>query len=127
MNQTHRPAVTVAALALSAGSLLLIPSGAAADTSGRPASKAAIEHAELQAAGVDRPSKAQIEQRERQHGTAGATGSGSQQQPSSPSSSGGTGAAAWQLALSAALGAVLTGGIVVASRQVTHHGRAVAS
>lgn len=124
MNQTSRPAAAVAAFALSALALLLSPTDASADTAGGP-TKAGIEHSERLAAGADGLSKAQIEQREREQRT---TGGGAQQQlaPSSPSSSSGTGAAAWQLALSAALGAALTGGIVVASRQVTHR-HAVAS
>jgi len=124
MNQTSRPAAALAAFALSAVALLLVPTDAAADTA-RGATKAGVEHSERLAAGADGLSKAQIEQREREQRT---TGGGAQQQPapSSPSSSGGTGAAAWQLALSAALGAVLTGGVVVASRQVTHR-HAVAS
>ena len=117
MKQTSRPAAAVAAFALSALAVLLGPTDASADTAGG-ATKAGIEHSERLAAGADGPSKAQIEQREREERT---TGGGAKQQPapSVPSSPGGSGAAVWQLALSAALGAVLTGGVILASRQVS--------
>lgn len=126
MNHTSRPAAAVATFALSALPLLFLPSAAAADTT-PGATKAGAEHAERLAAEGDRPSKAQIEQRERK-GTSGGDQGGSRQQqsPSAPSSSGDTGAAAWQLALSVAFGATLTGGVVLASRQVSHRRRVVA-
>lgn len=129
MNQTSRPAAAVAALALSALPILLGPSGATASSAPDGATKAGIEHAERLSLAGDGPTKAQIERQEREQSAANASQGGSRQQrpPSSPSSPGDTGAAAWQLALSAALGAALTGGVVVASRQVTHHRHAVAS
>ena len=124
MKQISRPIAVAAASTLSALAVLLVPADAAADTA-RGATKAGIEHSERMAAGADGLSKAQIEQREREQST---SGGGARQQPAqpSPSSSNGSGAAAWQLALGATLGAVLAGGVVVASRQVTHR-HAVAS
>lgn len=123
MNRTSRPAVAVAALALSTSPLLLaVP--AAADTSG--STKAGIEYAERQASGGDRPNKAQIEKGEREQGTGGGGGAVQEPAPSSGSSTGTNGTTAWQLALSAALGAGLTGGVVVASRQVSQRRQAVA-
>ena len=52
---------------------------------------------------------------------------GQQVTPSSSVPSGGPDATTWQLALSAALGALVTGGVVVGSRRFSHHGTAVAS
>jgi len=119
MKLTSRPAAAVAGFALSALPILLMPSAAAADTAPRgasttPTTKAAIEHAERQVADAGPTSKAQIEHRERgQRGTAADQGgSRAPLSPTAPSSSGDTGAAAWQLALSAALGAAVTGGVV---------------
>ena len=65
----HRPRPSVAALtaALAALALVLLPAAALATTN--PAPKAAIEHAERQAAGAtqpDQPNKAQIEHHEAQ-------------------------------------------------------------
>lgn len=129
MNTTSRLSVTVATLALSTGPLMLaVP--AAADTAG--GTKAGIEYSERmysqrQAAGAGDLSKAQIEKRERDQ--AGSGGGGQQRSPSSGSTSGGTvggDATAWQLALAAALGAGLTGAVVVASRQVSQHRQPVA-
>ncbi len=123
MNTTSRSAVAVATFALSTAPLLLaVP--AAADTPG--GTKDGIRYDERQTPGVDQESKAHIEQRER--GQRAGTGSGGAvQTPTSPSSSsGGAGATAWRLALSAALGAGLTGGIVVASREVSQRRQAVA-
>jgi hypothetical protein len=85
--------------------------------------KAQIEHAEHTATGPTDPTKAQVEQRKRQQGLSGA---GQGTAPSTPVSSGTGDAAAWQLALSAALGATLMGGIVLVSRQVSQHRQAVA-
>lgn len=125
MNTTSRTVMAAAALTLSATPLALAPP-AFAEGGG----KAAVEYAERQAAGNDGPSKAQIEQREREQARSGGTrtGGSSQQnpQPTVPSGSDG-GAAAWQLALSAALGAVTAGGVLVAARQVNHHRHPVAS
>jgi len=112
----HRPRPSVAALtaALAALALVLLPAAALATTN--PAPKAAIEHAERQAAAPNQPNKAQIEHHEAQAPV-----------PASPHSqpeSGSTGdAALWQLAMSAALGAALTGAVVVASRRMgqRHH------
>jgi hypothetical protein len=103
--------------ALAALALVLVPAAALATTN--PAPKAAIEHAERQAPGAtqpDQPNKAQIEHHEAQVPV-----------PTSPHpqpESGSTGdAALWQLAMSAALGAALTGAVVVASRRMgqRHH------
>lgn len=125
MNTTSRTVMAAAALTLSATPLVLAPP-AVADSGG----KAAVEFAERQAAGSDGPSKAQIEQREREQAQSGGAraGGSSPQNPEStvpPGSDGG--AAAWQLALSAALGAVMAGGVLVAARQVNQHRRPVAS
>lgn len=126
MSRTTRPAITVAALALSTSPLLLaVP--AAADTSG--GTKAGIEYAERLASGGDRPTKAQIERDERSQ-----AGSGSGSDRSNKPEHGTTvptgadsGAAAWQLVLSAGLGAVVAGGVLAAGRQVSSHRHPVAS
>ncbi len=62
----HRPRHRVAALALalSALPLVLLPAAALATTD--PGPKAAIEHAERQAAGPTHPTKAQVEHHEAQ-------------------------------------------------------------
>jgi hypothetical protein len=98
------------ALALAALPLVLLPATALATTD----PKAAIEHAEHQAAEASVPNKAQIEHHEAQ--------------PLVPASrhpqpaSGSTGdAARWQLALSAGLGAALTAAVVLTSRRVGQH------
>ena len=104
---------------------LLLPASAAADAGG----KAAVEHAERLAAGTAEPNKAQIEQRERQERSTGGTtrpDSPAVQAPAPAPASGAGGAAAWQLALSAALGATLAGGVLVANRQVSSHRHVVA-
>lgn len=69
-------------------------------------------------AAQDGPSKAQIEQREREQLGKGAT-THRVPDPSGPGSD--SGPTAWQLALGAALGAGLVGGVVVGVRQVSHH------
>ena len=106
----HRVAALTAALAALA--LVLLPAAALATTN--PAPKAAIEHAERQAAVAaepDQPNKAQIEHHEAQVPVPASA----HPQPES----GSTGdAALWQLAMSAALGAALTGAVVVASRRM---------
>ena len=125
MNTTSRTVMAAAALTHSATPLVHAPPPAA---DGR--GKAAVEYAERQAAGNDGLSKAQIEQREREQAQSGGTrtGGSSQQNPGPTVPSGGDGgAAAWQLALSAALGAVMAGGLLSAARQVNHHRRPVAS
>jgi hypothetical protein len=121
MTRTVHAAAAAAGLALF--TLPVLVPVAVADTS-PSRTKAQIEHEE-QRASIDaiNPSKAQIEQRERQQNSAG---EGQGTAPSTPVSSGAGDAAAWQLALSAALGATLMGGIVLVSRQVTQHRHAVA-
>ena len=117
---SHRRAATLA-LALSTLPLVLFPAAAVADTA--PSTKAAIEHVEQKAATPTHPSKAQVE-----HDELVPSGrAGQQVTPSSTGSSGGADATAWQLALSAALGALITGGVVVGSRRFGHDGAAVAS
>jgi hypothetical protein len=132
MTTTQRRATTVATLAFTAaltgGSLLAASQAQAADTA-PDRSKAAIEHDEQQSAGgtsADRLTKAQIEHRE----AAGSTSApGSATDRSTDSAGGGasqaaaTGgdAAAWQLAASAALGALVTGAAFVGARQVAGH------
>jgi len=121
-------------LALSAvPAVLLLPTSAAADA-GTPSTKAQIEHAELQSAGTTSLTKAQIEHSERTSATAtGATTTTTRTttvQPVGISNSGSSGsgdAAAWQLALSAALGAAVTGGALVTARQVSAHRHPLAS
>lgn len=120
MTRTVHAAAAAAGLALSALPVFLPV--AVADTS-PSRTKAQIEHAEREATGRTGPTKAQIEQREREQGL---PGEGQGTAPSTPVSSGSGDAAAWQLALSAALGATLMGGVVVVSRQVSHHRHAVA-
>lgn len=109
------------ALALSAVSAVALPAATAAATG--PRTKAAIEHAERQTVTPTHPNKAQIEHDESTTGRP----AGQQVTPSTADSSGGLDATAWQLALSAALGALVTAGVVVGSRRVGHHGEAVAS
>lgn len=108
------------ALALSALPLVLVPAAAATATG--PSTKAAIEHAEQQAAAPTHPAKAQVENDE-----STSTRSAGQQITPSPRPSDGLEAAAWQLALSAALGALLTGGVVVGYHHLGHQGTAIAS
>jgi hypothetical protein len=120
---TRRRAATLA-LALSTLPVFLLPVAAVADTA-PPSAKAAIEHAERQAdATPTHPTKAQIEHRE---ATTPSRPAGQQATPSSSVRSGGPDATTWQLALSAALGALVTGGVVLGSRRFSHHGTAIAS
>lgn len=125
MDTQSRTVLAAAAFTLAASPLVLAPP-AVADGAG----KAAIEYSERQATGSGGLTKAQIEQREREQAGSGGTrtGSSTQQNPPPTIPAGGdSGAAAWQLALSAALGAVMAGGFVVAARQVGHHRHPVAS
>jgi hypothetical protein len=127
MNQFARAGLGAAAL--TAAALPLLPAIAVADDGPHP-SKAQIEYQERVAAATQHPTKAQIEYAERSRAAAGAPASataGSRSQTTSrvPISDGGD-AAAWQLALSAAAGAALTGGAVLASRQVSRHRQAIA-
>ena len=113
-HRQNRPRHRVAtlALALSALPLVLLPTVALATTD--PGPKAAIEHAERQAAGATQPNKAQIEHHEAQLPVPASH----DPQPES----GSTGdAALWQLAMSAGLGAALTGAVVVTSRRIGQH------
>lgn len=105
---------------------LLVPVAVADSTT--PQTKAQIENAERSAAATH-PSKAQVERDEGEQvptdpGQPAAGGEGST--PSTPGGSDGGDAAAWQLALSAALGAAVTGGVVLVSGQVRQHRHAVA-
>jgi len=140
MTTTTRPrAAAVATLALTgalAVSPLLAVTAWADEPSGTAApTKAQIEHEERQAT-AGPMSKAQIEHQEMTaadatSGTSGSTSgaaSTAQSQPIDSSSSSGD-AAAWQLAVSAALGAAVTGAAFVGARQVARHrtnGEAVA-
>ena len=91
----------LAAAALLCGSAVLVGGPAAADTSGPvPTSKAQVEHAERTAARPAAPAPAPP---------------AVPQQPAAPAPGGGT--ALWQLALSAALGAAVTG-LVVGGRRL---------
>lgn len=126
MSQLTNPTAARLLLALSVlPTALLVPAAATAATA--PSTKAQVEHAEQQAA--TGTSKAQVEHAERTTSSrttsTGTTTSTSR--PPATGTSGGDDAAAWQLALSAALGAALTGGVVLASRQVTTHRRPLAS
>lgn len=121
MTHLSRPAAAVAALVLSALPCLVSPSSATADTA---TTKAGIEHVERLAATSDHPSKAQIERQERESATVGGTDSRPVDVPSSPGGS--SDPVVWQLALSAAAGAALTGGAVIAGRKVNQQGHAVA-
>jgi hypothetical protein len=127
MNQFARAGLGAAALTVAA--LPLFPAVALADNDPQP-NKAQIEYQERVAAASQHQTKAQIEYAERSQAAAGgsassASGSQSGTASQAPISDGGD-AAAWQLALSAAVGAALTGGAVLASRQVTRHRHAVA-
>jgi hypothetical protein len=84
-------------------------------------SKAAIEHDERVAAAAP-STKAQIEHDEmtvRDTGTSGSEQSDRIMNGQTPATRGD--AAAWQLAVSAALGAAVTGAAFVGARQVAHH------
>jgi len=125
MTRTTRAAVGAAVLAL--GTLpLLVPIAVADSTTSPP--KAQVEHDE-RSAGPAHPTKAQIERDEHARASSGpgqpsAAGGGSA--PSIPTGPNGGDAAAWQLALSAALGAAVTGGVLLVSGQVRQHRHAVA-
>ena len=113
-HRPHHPRPRVAALAVALAALTLVQLPTAALATPDPGPKAAIEHAERQAAGATQPNKAQIE-----HHEARLPGPATHEpQPAS----GSTGdAALWQLAMSATVGAVLTGAVVVTSRRVGQH------
>lgn len=125
----HR-ATAMAGLALATSPFLLVATPAAADAGG----KAAIEHAERQRDSTLTDStltKAQIEQQERTSGAGSDRSPGRDTNPVRPVNvpalpSDGGNAAAWQIALSAALGAALGGGTLVATRQMSRHRHAVA-
>ena len=102
-----------------------MPTGASADTAPAGSTKAGIERAERVAAGGTGLSKAQIEQNERVSVSGGS--SPALRSPVGTPASSDNSAAAWQLAFSAALGAALTGGVVLATRQVNHHRHAIAA
>ncbi len=117
--------VTAAAgAALTLSTLPLLPAIATADGDGHPTT-AQIEYAERQAANRGHLTKAQIEEAERTNGTQRSTSEDAGSLPRRAPVSGGDDAAAWQLALSAALGAALTGAAVLGSRQATRHRHAV--
>jgi Flp pilus assembly protein TadB len=121
MTRTSRAAVGATGLVLC--TIPLLVPAAVADTT-QPKTKAQIERAERLAADQNRPTKAQVEQEERAQAS---TGPGLQSNvPLTPPAPSDDDAAAWQLALSAALGAAVTGGIVLTSRQVSHHRQAIA-
>jgi len=124
MRYISRAAVAVGTFALSGACFLLVPTGAAADSAPAGTTKAGIEHAERIASDGAGLSKAQIEQRER----ATATDAGpARPAPVGEPARGDKGAAASQLALSATLGAALTGVVVLAARQVNQHRHAIAA
>ena len=113
-HRPHRPRHSLAALtlALSALPLVLLPAVALATTD--PGPKAAIEHAERQAAEATQPNKAQVEYHEAQLPVP------ARHDPRPQSGSTGD-TAPWQLAMSAGLGAALTGAVVVTSRRIGQH------
>jgi len=125
MTHLNHRATALAGLALATSPFLLVAAPAAADAGG----KAAIEHAERQRDST--LTKAQIEQQERTSGAGSDRSPGRDTNPVRPVNvpalpSDGGNAAAWQIALSAALGAALGGGTLVASRQMSRHRHAVA-
>ena len=125
MSHLTKPAARLL-LGLSAlPAVLLLPTSAAADT-GAHRTKAQIEYAERQAASSAPSTQAQSEYAERQ---AAGTTAASLTRGHAGSRSGGSDndAAAWQLALSAALGAAVTGGALVTAHQVAQHRRPLAS
>ena len=106
---------------------LLVPTIAAADTAAHP-TKAQVEHAERESAATAHPTKAQVEYAERQSGATAQVGHAEPAaRPGTPSvsTSGSGDAAAWQLALSAAVGALVTGAAMVAGRRLGEHPRAL--
>lgn len=114
-HRPNRPRHLAAALTLTLSTLPLVLLPAAALATTDPGPKAAIEHAERQAAGPTQPTKAQVEHGEAQLPVP------AQHDPQPLGSTGD--AALWQLAMSAALGAALTGAVVVTSRRMgqRHH------
>ena len=123
MRHISRPAAAVSTIALSALCYLMVPNGANADTAPVTGTKAGIEHAERSAAGEGGLSKAQIERDER---ASNAGSNAERRAPAGDPVSGNDGATQWQLAFSAFLGAAVTGGVVVATRQVNQHRHAIA-
>ena len=134
MKHIARVGATGAALTLA--SLPLLPMVAVANEAPVP-SKAQIEQEERLMAPLRlhfgaapetaQLTKAQIEYAERTNAAASATsvtGTQGQTQPSVPDSGD---AAVWQLAVSAAVGALITGGVVLASRGVSRHRHALSS
>jgi hypothetical protein len=125
-NREHDIRLTTARWGLGATAVLtalLLPAAAAtADTSTGQPSKAQVEHAER--LGATGATKAQIEHAERQT-TSGrsSTAPGGTSTPISASSSD---AAAWELAASAAVGALLTATAMVGARRFGHRERALA-
>jgi hypothetical protein len=125
MRHISRPAAAVSTIVLSALCYLIVPSGANADAAPVVGTKAGIEHAERLAAGEPVPStKAQIEHHER---ASSLVDSPAREAPVGVPAPSNNSVAAWQLAFSAALGAALTGGVLLAARQVNHHRQAVAA
>ena len=121
MTLTFLPAVGAAGLAL-AVLPFLVPSAVADSTT--PGSKAQIEYAERSAAGLH-PSKAQAERDERERASFGRGRAAVGREGTTRSAPGGSDsndAAAWQLAL----GAAVTGGAVLVSARVVSHKPAVA-
>ena len=134
MKHIARVGATGAALTLA--SLPLLPMVAVAQEEPVP-NRAQIEYQERVSAPLrlhygtelGQPTKAQIEYLERTSAAASSSstsGSGSQVQ-SQPSTSDSGDAAVWQLAVSAAAGALLTGGVVLASRNMGRHRHALSS
>jgi hypothetical protein len=125
----HRPSSAAARLLLTLTVLptaLLAPAVAAADVA-TPSTKAQIEHAEQISART--VTKAQVEHAERASATTAAARTTATTTTRSPATGGSDGgdAAAWQLAVSAALGAVLTGAALLTARRVVDHRRPLAS
>lgn len=132
MKRIARVGATGAALTLA--SLPLLPMVAVAQEEPVP-NRAQIEYQERVSAPLrlhygtelGQPTKAQIEYTERTNAaTSSSSGSVSHVQ-SQPSTSDSGDAAVWQLAVSAAAGALLTGGVVLASRSMGRHRHALSS
>jgi hypothetical protein len=132
MKRIARVGATGAALTLA--SLPLLPMVAVAQEEPLP-NRAQIEYQERVSAPlrlhygteVGQPTKAQVEYMERTNAaTSSTSGSGSQVQSQSSTSDSGD-AAVWQLAVSAAVGALITGGFVLTSRGVVRHRHALSS
>ena len=125
----HRTTVRLMLAAAVLSGSVLVPGAAALATGPAPTVKAQVEYAERQAMAADHPTKAQVEYAERSRPAAAAGAAGPSVTAATTSSTPSTGrdAAPWELAVSAAFGAALAGGVIVTSRRVLDHRRVLVS